>query len=225
MLHTQTVDARMLALIKDLMNDTCFNDFVLVGGTALSLQIGHRKSIDIDLFTKQTFDHEPIMNHLAGKYNAKEIRHSDSAVYSKINGIKLDLVTEPLLILNKPQTIDGIRMIDPEEIAVMKLQAIIDSGKRLKDFVDIHFLLEYFTLEKMTTMLVNNYPDVVTEMAHRSLLYHVEIDMGKKAEFIGYPIPFSSISKRLHQAVSEPKATFKGITEEKNKVQRRGRRM
>jgi len=64
MLHKETVEKGTLALIKKLSGDEKLKDFVLVGGTALALQIGHRKSVDIDLFSKQAFDKNAIAEHL-----------------------------------------------------------------------------------------------------------------------------------------------------------------
>ena len=52
MLHTETVALKTLELLKRIMQDGVFNPFLLVGGTALSLQLGHRISIDLDLFSK-----------------------------------------------------------------------------------------------------------------------------------------------------------------------------
>jgi hypothetical protein len=46
MLHTETVAPKTLELLNKLMNDTTFNHFLLVGGTSLSLQLGHRLSVD-----------------------------------------------------------------------------------------------------------------------------------------------------------------------------------
>ena len=63
MLQTQTVEARTLALIKTLMSDQKLNDFYLVGGTALSLKLGHRLSIDIDLFTSKDLDSASLKTH------------------------------------------------------------------------------------------------------------------------------------------------------------------
>jgi hypothetical protein len=51
MLQKHTVSKPLLNLLKDLQKDNVFKDYFLVGGTALSLQIGHRISVDIDLFT------------------------------------------------------------------------------------------------------------------------------------------------------------------------------
>ena len=56
MLQTQTVKEGTLGLLKTLMHDEKLRHFCLVGGTALALYMGHRKSIDIDLFSQQSFD-------------------------------------------------------------------------------------------------------------------------------------------------------------------------
>jgi hypothetical protein len=63
MLYKETVEARTLDLIKLLMADPKLEDFFMVGGTALSLQIGHRISIDIDLFTLKDFDATALKKH------------------------------------------------------------------------------------------------------------------------------------------------------------------
>ena len=59
MLHTQTVETGTYELLKSIMSDTVFDQFSLAGGTALSLLIGHRKSIDLDLFTVEEFNLNP----------------------------------------------------------------------------------------------------------------------------------------------------------------------
>ena len=56
MLQTRTVEPRTLGLLKDLMSKPYLDQFFLVGGTALALQMGHRFSIDLDLFTLTDFD-------------------------------------------------------------------------------------------------------------------------------------------------------------------------
>jgi hypothetical protein len=56
MLHEETVSEGTLALIRRMTQDEMLKDFTLVGGTALALQLGHRKSVDIDLFGSRDFD-------------------------------------------------------------------------------------------------------------------------------------------------------------------------
>jgi hypothetical protein len=56
MLQTRTIEPRTLELLKSLMTLPSVDPFFLVGGTALALQMGHRVSIDLDLFTPEIFD-------------------------------------------------------------------------------------------------------------------------------------------------------------------------
>ena len=68
MLYTTTVDNITLAILKELMAEKSLGDFVLVGGTALALQIGHRKSVDLDFFTLNTFNPEQLLADLSSHF-------------------------------------------------------------------------------------------------------------------------------------------------------------
>jgi hypothetical protein len=69
MLRTETVERDTLELLKTLMQDEKLEQFNLVGGTALALYMGHRKSIDLDLFSLQEFDMSELEEHLINTYN------------------------------------------------------------------------------------------------------------------------------------------------------------
>lgn len=129
------------------------------GGTALALQLGHRKSIDIDLFTPKeygTIDCHAVKGSLQELFpicDNLECLDQRQMVYTLYVGdsresiVKLDLCYDeqpifPLLIE------DGVRLVTDREIAAMKLLAIV-TGNRPKDFWDIHSLMEYYTLEDM----------------------------------------------------------------------------
>lgn len=79
MLHKETVDRNTLELIEKLQSDIMLQDFILVGGTALSLQIGHRLSIDIDFFSKEEFDPQELLEHIEQHYGFREqYRHKNT---------------------------------------------------------------------------------------------------------------------------------------------------
>ena len=149
MLYTQTVEAGTLVLIKELMSDKELKSFNLVGGTTLSLKLGHRMSVDIDLFTDRDFDARKISSHLTQTYNAENIKTLKNGIFCFINGIKVDILAHQYPKLNKVEKVDGIRMLSLQDIGAMKLKAILHSGTRLKDFVDMYFLLEQLPLQKM----------------------------------------------------------------------------
>lgn len=209
MLHTQTVETATLDLTRTLMADAELSVFNLVGGTALSLMLGHRKSIDIDLFTDRDFDTRRLASHLSQTYNAEAIKTLKNGIFCYINDVKIDLIAHQYLILKPLQTEDGIRMLSMEDISAMKLSAILNSGRRLKDFVDIHFLLEKFPLEKMTAAFVQKYADVNIQMAHNALLYHRDINLDEKVDFLGREISFKEIESRLKAAVANTSLVFK----------------
>jgi hypothetical protein len=76
MLYTETVEAGTLDPIKSFICDEVFNDFNWVGGAALRLKLGHRRSIDIDLFTNKDFDAKSIKLHLEDCYKVEKAQNA-----------------------------------------------------------------------------------------------------------------------------------------------------
>jgi hypothetical protein len=133
----------------------------------------------------------------------------ENGIFCFIDNIKVDLIAHQYPILKPLKMEDGIRMLSMEDISAMKLSAILNSGRRLKDFVDMYFLLEKFPLEKMTDALVQKYPDVNVQMAQNALLYHSDINIDEKVDFLGRKISLMEIEGRLKAAVANPKQVFK----------------
>jgi len=189
------------------MVDNSFSDFNLVGGTALSLQMGHRRSIDIDLFNTSDFDSKSLARYLEKQYNAEDVRVLKNGIFCFINDVKVDLISHQYPLTNPLLVIDDIRMADPRDIGGMKLNAIVDSGKRLKDFVDTYFLLERFPLADLLSAYVGKYPDRNVFMAQTALLYHKEIRM-EKIKFMDRRVDLPQMKVRFEQAVRDPKRKF-----------------
>ncbi|MDH7459691.1 nucleotidyl transferase AbiEii/AbiGii toxin family protein [Chitinophagaceae bacterium 26-R-25] len=222
MLQTQTVEAGTLDLIKTLMNDAELSAFNLVGGTALSLMIGHRKSVDIDLFTSHDFDAGKLADHLSKQYHAQNIKTLKNGVFSFIEDVKVDLIAHQYPILKPLIFEEGIRMFSLEDIGAMKLNAILNNGSRLKDFVDMYFLLEKMTLVDITSGFVQKYPDVNTQMAHTALLYHQDINTKEKIEFLDRDISLDKMAVRFQMVVRNPslaiKAELQQLLNQENKI-------
>lgn len=153
MLHKETVSATTLGLLKTLMEDKLLEDFFLVGGTALSLQIGHRISMDLDLLTQTSFDNNAILSNLEEHYKLQTDFQARNILKGSIDGIKVDLITHNYPLVRSLIRMEGIRMAAPEDIAAMKLNAITGNGTRLKDFIDIAYLSSLLTLSQMNKYL------------------------------------------------------------------------
>lgn len=223
MLQTQTVEAGTLDLIKTLLNDAEFSAFNLVGGTALSLQIGHRKSIDIDLFTTRDFDAQDLASHLSLSYRTEEIRTLKNGIFCFIGNVKVDLIAHQYPILYPLKIEEGIRMLSMEDIAAMKLSAILNNGSRLKDFIDMYFILERIPFEIITAVFVQKYPDVNIQMAHAALLYHKDINIQEKIGFFNRHISLHKMGLRFRTAVQYPSIIFKPKSEKPLLIKKRQR--
>jgi len=166
-LYYNTVSPLLLSILQDLMKTSVFDDFRLVGGTSLSLQLGHRQSIDIDLFTDRMYesvDFKLIDGYLRKHYayvdtfetNIVGMEKSYYIGNSNNDCIKLDLFYTDQFI--RPFLLkDGLRLASLEEIAAMKID-VVSRGGRKKDFWDIHELMEVFSIETMLRIHEERYP-------------------------------------------------------------------
>lgn len=90
MLLKETIDASTLELLKRLMSDERLDGFVLVGGTALSLQMGHRISVDLDLFVNNDFEAEALREYLERNYHLETDYLAFATVKGEIGGVQVD---------------------------------------------------------------------------------------------------------------------------------------
>ena len=217
MLYKQTVSTQMWELLQTLMKDEKFLDHVLVGGTALSLKIGHRLSVDIDLFTTKGFDPKMMMEYLEHRYGAdeKESRTYNNTLLTYINDIKVDIVTHQYPLLNPVENIEGVRMISNEDIGAMKIHAIFQNGQRLKDFVDMYFLLEENPLGFYLEAYQKKY-EGSPFWAKQALCYFKNINMEYDVSMVrGKENDWTKMAERLKKAVADPEQKF---TEQKTGI-------
>ncbi len=203
MLHEETVKPGTLALIHELMQDQQFNSFYLVGGTALALKLGHRESIDIDLFNVGDFDAERLAAHLEHQYQANIRRQRNNYVSGSILNVDFDLISHQYPTVKQIETVQGIRMMSLEDIAAMKINAIVHSGQRIKDFIDIYYLLKEFDYKSILDFYCSKYPNVNHAMARNSLLYHKDIDFRVPVILKDKSLKWQSISESIVSAIAE----------------------
>ena len=148
MLQTRTVEPGTLELLKVLMSINQIDQFYLVGGTALALQLGHRFSVDLDLFTPQPFDKTGLLDMLNETFDIMVESEGTSMLITNINSIKVDFVKMSYPILFPPIIEEGVRMLDIKDIAPMKLKAVTQRGSK-KDFYDIYYLLDHLSIDEI----------------------------------------------------------------------------
>lgn len=167
MLHWDTVTPLLQQILKNIMQELLFEPFRLVGGTSLSLQMGHRKSVDIDLFAAGPYgslNFTDIDQWLRRQYTYVSDRQpgpvgmglSYITGNSPQDAIKLDMFYTDAYI--RPATvIEDIRFAHVEDVIAMKID-IVQREARKKDFWDIHALLDNYTVKQMISFHKERYP-------------------------------------------------------------------
>lgn len=171
MLSYKTVEPHTLELLKKLTKEPFFAETRLVGGTALALQYGHRMSIDLDFFGNIENDNIAIREILNNIGTISVFKETTNIKIYSINGIKVDFVNYSRYAwIDSAIEEDGLRLASPKDIAAMKINAIEGRGTK-KDFIDMYFLLQHYTLEEILAFYANKYPENSLFRALMSLSY------------------------------------------------------
>ncbi len=204
MLHFETVTPGTVRVLRELMALEILKDFNLVGGTSLSLQLGHRKSDDIDLFLDKNFEKRPVIDSLKEFFGDRLIVSSRDTnplgVFCFIDDIKVDICKHSYKIVDDILIEDGIRMWSTKEIAAAKVHAISNRGKK-KDFWDIDILLEILTIEEITALYKQKYDPLLAITVSQILLYFEDANESENPEcFLGktWEIVKKNIVKKIN---------------------------
>ena len=167
MLYYNAVSDLLEGTLHTLMEASVLEPFRLVGGTALSLHLGHRESVDIDLFSDVQYgsiDFGAIEAYLLANFtyvdhlgNIAPAMGKSFTVGTDIeNSVKLDVFyTDPFI--QPVVEVDGIRLASIDEIVAMKVD-VIQRGGRKKDFWDLHEVSQNYTIQQMLALHEQRYP-------------------------------------------------------------------
>lgn len=111
--------------------------------------------------------------------------------------------------VKEPINEEGITFLSMQDIAAMKLNAIIQSGQRLKDFIDIYFLLRHFSVNDMLHFFSVKYDYISPAMALKALVYFDDIDETIDPPQLVKPLSLQRIKERITDAVLSSKKVFR----------------
>lgn len=212
MLYQETVDPAVLELLRSLQSKEYLKGFYLTGGTALSLYLGHRKSVDIDLFSNFGFDVTRLLENINQDFRFQLLYSSSNTLRGSINSIKTDIIAHRYPYIKEPVLCDNYFILSEEDIIAMKLNAIMTSGQRVKDFIDIYFLLEKYDIADMVKFYKSKYNQEADGLVLKSLIYFDDVDNSDWPILINNPgLKWGAIKKRIETGVLRyVRATGKG---------------
>jgi predicted nucleotidyltransferase component of viral defense system len=179
-------------------------NFYLVGGTTLSLMYGHRKSVDIDLFSIVSFQNDQLISILESNFKNFSYRNSNNPIglFCMIGNIKVDFVKHHIHpLIDQPLFIDGIRLFSTREIMAMKIAAILKRGVK-KDFWDISELLKHYSVQECITAYSQKYPSQQLLISIPNVLtYFVDADESEEPVSLKGQT-WESVKKSIQQKVN-----------------------
>ena len=145
MLCLDAIGPDTLALLQRLQALPALAETRLVGGTALAMQLGHRVSVDLDLFGKWDYSVDLLEAFSAiGRTEKERGTPNGKMAFFYIDGVKVDCVSyEIYRWLEPPVEENGVRLAGIRDIAAMKVNAVTNRGSR-KDFVDVAYFEPFY---------------------------------------------------------------------------------
>ncbi|QMW03806.1 nucleotidyl transferase AbiEii/AbiGii toxin family protein [Spirosoma foliorum] len=159
------------------MRQPFLKSFALAGGTNLALHFGHRLSVDLDLFTDQSFSEQDVFKELLVDFPTTiKTDEAKNTLSLFIEGIKVDLLAHRYPLLSSFTQEAGVRFWSIEDIIAMKLGAVSGRGAK-KDFWDIAKLLDHYSLSQMLQFFAAKYANSDPGYVVRSLTYFEDAEL------------------------------------------------
>ena len=206
MLQKESVDKAVLSLLYALQEKEYLKHFFLVGGTGLALMIGHRKSKDIDLFTTRDFDTEILLEKLESDFDFSMDFIEKNTIKGYADGVKVDFSAHKYPMINKRLEIEDLRIASLDDISAMKVNSIANDGTRVKDFIDLYFLVSEhdYKVEKLLKNYEAKYTQRNAMHALKSLNYYNDVNIADWPELLkNKEISWKEIKNSIDKACKE----------------------
>jgi len=184
-MHTEILSQAQTELLPHIAKFK--RSFYLVGGTAIALHIGHRRSIDFDLFTfSQTLRKQYLKDKIYQiPFSKRFIAEDIEQIHFLINGVKTTFFAYPFDVPHKEKFENIITLPSLLQLAAMKAYAL---GRRAKwkDYLDLYFILkDHFSLDEISAEAEKIFGDMFSEkMFRQQLAFHKDIDYSEEVEFL-----------------------------------------
>jgi hypothetical protein len=170
-MYPKTLYPKTKQVLDKLKELDLVKNWYLAGGTGLALQLGHRKSIDLDFFIDKFPKRDLLLSSL-NKLSPKIIQEAPGTIDTTIDEVKVSFLEYKYPLLNKFADFEGVSVASVSDIACMKLSAISSRGSK-KDFVDLYFILQKHSLDELFVSFEKKFKDVKYQKLHflKSLVY------------------------------------------------------
>ena len=192
-MHKEILSEKQKALLTLIRQFS--REYYLAGGTAVALHIGHRISIDFDLFKFSSVNHKKNIDKIAGTKLPYEVtRRIAGQMNVTVHEVKITFLEYPFPVNPESNFENVIRLPDLIDLAAMKAYAL---GRRSKwkDYVDLYFILkDYYSIEQISARANDIFDQLWSEKLFRAQLnYFDDIDYSEQVEYVATTVPGEEI--------------------------------
>jgi hypothetical protein len=178
--------------------------FYLAGGTALALQLGHRTSMDFDFYTDQEFDSQELWNEFSSRFTSLAAsRIEPETLLARVEGVGVSFFRYPYKLLKPVTEFETIDLAAIEDIAAMKIAAVVQRGVR-RDFVDIFYLLQRYGIKDLVGWTIKKYPGYQQTLILKGLIYFddaEEENLARGIKIVDKSFSWEKAKQRIFEAV------------------------
>ena len=195
-MHEETLYIKTKNTLEKIQAVPTLQGFYLAGGTALALQLGHRKSIDLDFFSQKYPSQEQLIQAL-NRYQPVIAQRATGTLDVFIDEVKVSFFDYKYPLLKTTILFKQIELASTLDIACMKIAAISQRGTK-KDFVDLYVLLQKYTLGEILDAFEKKYKGVGYQKLHilKSLVYFDDAENDPEPDFLT-PINWKDVKSYL----------------------------
>jgi len=170
--HWEVLTPALDQTLRGLAETSYMGGFYLGGGTGLALHLGHRRSLDLDFFSNQTFDSDALVQRLQALPGFSVAAKGEGTLHTQVMATKVSFLSYAYPLLFSPGNLLGMGVADPRDIACMKISAIAGRGTR-RDFIDLYAVSQQYGLENLLELFKRKFARVNYSVAHvlKSLTY------------------------------------------------------
>ena len=171
-MFSQTIEPKTKRILDNIVSSGISSQFYLAGGTALAIHLGHRMSIDLDFFSRSDFSIEKIKKELSLLGDVVVNDQEDGTLNATLDGVKISFLRYDYVQLYPYIVFENVNLADERDIAAMKIDAASSRGSK-KDFIDLYFLLEKYSLVELISFFEKKFSDIKYNKLHilKSLVY------------------------------------------------------
>ncbi len=203
-MHLEVLPPRVRRLCRRLVRLPALRPFYLAGETGLALHLGHRRSEDLDFFSRRLFRPPTLARALAAIDVPKHLSLGQGSVEGWLGGFKMQLLHYPYRLLNKLHQTELGPLADPLDIALMKLTAVSQRGSK-RDFVDLVCFMRshrQFPLHELLQLLPQKYGRINRGHYLRALVYFQDAEREPMPR-MRRPLSWKEVKDYLRQGVAE----------------------